>query len=163
MNNYLFFFHENDLNGYLSNWYPAAFTVDGVTYRDTEQYFMAAKAKRFGDELRYAQIMASADPAEYKRLGKLVKNFDSAIWDAERVTVMKTANRAKFIQNPALLAAFLSTGDAVLAEASPYDAIWGIGIDAATAYKTDPAAFPGKNLQGRLLMELRDEFRKGRI
>ena len=163
MNTYIFFFHDNGLNGYLSNWYPATFSVDGVTYRDTEQYFMAAKAKRFGDEACFSRIMASSDPAEVKRLGRLVKNFEAAVWDAERYEIMKTANRAKFSQNPSLLAALLATGDAVLVEASPYDKVWGIGLSAAGAYASDPAAFPGRNLQGRLLMELRDEFRKGKV
>ncbi len=162
MKNYLFFFHENDLNGYLSNWYPAPFTVENVTYRDTEQYFMAQKAKRFGDSARYALIMAATDPGEYKALGRQVQHFDPAVWDAERYEVMKQANRAKFLQNPALLAALLATGDAVLAEANPYDKVWGIGLDAAQAASTPPAAFPGRNLQGRLLMSLRAELAPAR-
>ena len=155
---YLFFFHENELNGWCSNWYPAVFTLDDVTYRDTEQYFMAQKALRFGDDVRYGQIMAATDPAEYKHLGKLVKNFDPAVWDAERYEIMKTGNRAKFRQNPELLSALLSTGDVVLAEANPGDPIWGIALDASAAVKSK-FDFPGQNLQGRLLMELRDEFR----
>ena len=163
MNTYLFFFHETGLNGFLSNWYPAAFTVNGVTYRDTEQYFMAAKAVCFGDEKRYEQIMAATDPGEYKRLGRLVKNFDPAVWDARRYEIMKTANREKYRQNPALLDALLSTGDAVLAEASPFDTIWGVGIGAGKAYDIDPAAFPGRNLLGKLLMELREEFHAARL
>ena len=139
---YLFFLHENGLNGWLSNWYPAAFTVEGVAYRDTEQYFMAQKALRFGDGVCYKKIMEATDPAIYKRLGRQVSNFDSAVWDAERYEIMNTA-----------------TGDAVLLEANPGDPVWGIALDAAAAAGTAPDAFPGQNLQGRLLMELREEFR----
>ena len=156
---YLFFLHENGLNGWLSNWYPAAFTVDGVAYRDTEQYFMAQKALRFGDGVCYKKIMEATDPAIYKRLGRQVSNFDSAVWDAERYEIMKTANREKFRQNPELLSALLSTGDAVLLEANPGDPVWGVALDAAAAAETAPDAFPGRNLQGKLLMELREEFR----
>ena len=53
----------------------------------------------------------------------------------------------------------LSTEDSILAEASPKDTVWGIGLTAAAAEKTDPSEWPGENLLGKVLMELRDEFR----
>ena len=50
-------------------------------------------------------------------------------------------------------------GNAALAEASPYDGIWGIRLSAEEARNTAPSAWPGRNLQGKLLTELREEFR----
>ncbi len=35
--------------GCLSQWWPADFTIDEITYRSAEQYMMAEKAALFGD------------------------------------------------------------------------------------------------------------------
>ena len=72
--------------------------------------------------------------------------------------VVKNGNRAKFEQNPDLKKLLLATGNAILAEASPKDKIWGIGLDAQTAESTDMSEWPGQGLLGRALMELRTEF-----
>ena len=155
----VFFWLDDGENGWFSNWYPCRFTVDGIVYENTEQYFMAQKARLFGDTKTLALIMQAQTPAECKRLGRQVSPFDSAIWDAESYGVMKTGNRAKFLQTPALLEKLLATGNAALAEASPYDGIWGIRLSAEEARNTAPSAWPGRNLQGKLLTELREEFR----
>ncbi len=75
--------------------------------------------------------------------------------------VVKAGNRAKFAQNKALCDALLATGDAILAEAAPNDKKWGIVMTAAVAEKTPQADWNGKNLLGKVLMELREEFRRG--
>ncbi len=49
-------------------------------------------------------------------------------------------------------------GNTILAEASPMDKIWGIGLDAKTAEIMPPDEWPGKNLLGKILMELREEY-----
>ena len=123
---------------------------------------MVQKAKLFHDDVRYNAIMSTADPGECKALGKLVAGFDPKVWDKFKYDIVKTANRAKYDQDPALKAKLLETGDAVMAEASPADMIWGIGLDAEAASKMDPAAWPGQNLLGKILMELREEYSSGR-
>ena len=55
----------------------------------------------------------------------------------------------------------LSTGDSILAEASPKDNIWGIALDAQAAAKIDSADWPGENLLGKILMEFREAFGGG--
>ena len=75
-----------------------------------------------------------------------------------RYEVVKTANRAKYEQNPDLKKKLMDTGNAILAEASPKDKIWGIGLDATAAANTDPSEWPGQDLLGKALMELRAEF-----
>ena len=119
---------------------------------------MAQKAKLFHDSERYTAILQSTQPWECKDLGKLVKPFDSKAWNAIKYEVVKTANKAKYEQNPDLMSKLLETGDAILAEASPKDTIWGIGLDAVTAVETNPSEWPGQNLLGKILMELRSEF-----
>ncbi len=155
----IFFFHEDGDHGYFSNWFPCSFTVDGIVYQNTEQYFMAQKAAVFGDKVIFEKILNNPDPKECKRLGRAVSPFDSAIWDSKRYDIMKAGNRAKFAQNPDLREKLLDTGEAILAEASPFDGVWGIKLSAKEAARREPISWPGLNLLGRLLMELRDEFR----
>jgi ribA/ribD-fused uncharacterized protein len=102
--------------------------------------------------------LRSSSPRECKDLGKQVSPFDSKAWDSVKYDVVKTANRAKYGQNPELRKKLIDTGAAILAEASPKDMIWGIGLDVATASVTPPSEWPGQNLLGRILMELREEF-----
>ena len=68
-------------------------------------------------------------------------------------------NKAKFGQNPKLKEFLLSTGDSILVEASPYDKIWGIGLDRETALKGTVGQWKGENLLGCALMEVRDWLR----
>ena len=152
------FWKDDEENGCFSNWYRKPFVIDDFTYLHVEQYMMAQKAKLFHDSERYTAILRSTNPWECKDLGKQVKPFDSKAWDAVRYDVVKTANRAKYEQNPDLMARLLSTGNAILAEASPKDNIWGIGLDASAASEMNPSEWPGQNLLGKILMELRAEF-----
>lgn len=139
-----------------SQWYDCHFEVEGVEYHTTEQYMMASKARMFGDEEVFQEIMAAASPSEYKDLGRKVHGFEQARWDAAKYDIVVEGNKAKFSQNPELKAFLLSTGDALIAEASPYDKIWGIGLDRETAQQGSANQWQGENLLGCALMEVRD-------
>ena len=65
----------------LSQWYPAPFTVDGVLYPTAEHWMMAAKARLFGEDEILEQILVASDPKTAKALGRMVKDFDDAVWD----------------------------------------------------------------------------------
>lgn len=154
----VFFWKETEENGCFSNWYRRVFVIDGFQYLHVEQYMMSQKAKLFHDAERYTAILRATDPNDCKKLGKLVTPFDPKTWDAAKYEIVKTGSRAKFEQNPDLKAKLLATGSAILAEASPRDKVWGIGKTAKTAAETDPSAWPGQNLLGKILMELREAF-----
>lgn len=154
----VYFWKDDEENGCFSNWFRRKFVIDDFEYLFVEQYMMAQKAKLFHDSERYTAILRSMQPWECKDLGRQVKPFDSSAWNAVKYDVVKAANRVKYEQNPDLKAKLLDTGDAILAEASPKDALWGIGLDAVTAAKTNPSDWPGQNLLGKILMELRSEF-----
>lgn len=141
--------------GALSQWWPARFTVDGVTYPTAEHWMMAGKARLFGDEEIVPRILKSRTPAEAKKLGRLVRGFDEARWAEARFELVTQGSVAKFGQDEALLAYLLGTGQRVLVEASPLDRVWGIGLAADSELAGDPARWRGLNLLGFALMEAR--------
>ena len=142
----------------LSQWWPAPFGVDGVTYRTAEAYMMAEKARLFGDDAALAAILAARHPGAAKAAGRLVTPFDSAVWDAHRYDVVLRGNLAKFGTHPDLRAYLLSTAPKVLVEASPVDRIWGIGRAADDPDAARPSRWLGQNLLGFALMEVRERL-----
>ena len=145
--------------GVLSQWWPAGFTVDGKHHPTAEHWMMAEKARLFGDLASAEAVLDAATPAEAKALGREVRGFDSARWSGHRFDVVVAGNGAKFGQNPRLAEYLLTTGDAVLVEASPVDRIWGIGLAADDPGLDDPARWPGENLLGFALMVVRERLR----
>ena len=131
-----------------------------VAYCCMEQYLMAGKARLFEDSETEKKIMQSADPSEIKQLGRMVKGFDEDVWERFRVPIALTGNYYKFSQLKELRSYLLGTGDSLLAEASPYDDIWGIGLDQSNAAGVDVTGWRGQNLLGFALMEVREEIRR---
>lgn len=144
----------------LSQWWLGDFIVDGVTYCCMEQYMMASKARLFGDGETLQEIMAACDQATIKALGRKVRGFVPEVWDEAKFDIVCTGNRQKFSQQPALLDYLLSTGDAVLVEASPYDGIWGVRLPIDAPEIRDPRLWQGENLLGFALMEVREALRQ---
>lgn len=162
---YLFFWgHQPSKDGTitktcLSQWWPADFTVAGLTYRSTEHWMMAEKARLFGEDDMAARILAVRSPAEAKKLGRAIQHFVPEQWEAHKYDIVRTGNYHKFSQHKALRDFLLTTGDRVLVEASPVDTIWGIGLAADSPDAANPARWQGPNLLGFALMEVRDQLR----
>ena len=121
---------------------------------------MASKALLFNDLEIYGKIFEAKTPQEFKNLGKLVKNYDSNIWNAHKDRIVIEGNIAKFSQNPDLKNFLLSTGDKILAEASPVDKIWGIGLPEDDDRVLDIANWQGENHLGNALMKVREMLRQ---
>ncbi|MFV2195190.1 NADAR family protein [Nocardiopsis sp. LOL_012] len=139
----------------LSQWWPAAFTVDGTAYPTAEHYMMAGKARLFGDREALCRIIAAGHPRDAKVIGRQVHGFDQAAWEAARFGIVVRGSVAKFGQNPELGGFLLGTRNRVLVEASPRDRVWGIGLSAGHDAAGDPARWRGLNLLGFALMEAR--------
>jgi ribA/ribD-fused uncharacterized protein len=159
---YLFFWgHRTAQDGAItkscfSQWFEAAFVVDGTTYATAEHFMMAEKARLFADEASRQQVLAAKTPAEAKKRGRGIQGFREDAWLDARFGIVVAANRAKFGQNEALGRFLLQTGTQVLVEASPVDAIWGIGLAADDPLAVQPAQWPGLNLLGFALMAVRE-------
>lgn len=158
----IFFWKENNKYGFLSNFYYSSFKDSlGFTYICNEQYFMVQKCLLFDSENSklFKEIMDCKIPIMIKKLGRKVNNFDKHIWNKEKYNIMKTGIKYKFSQNKFLKKKLLETKNKMLFEASPYDKIWGIGIEHNVASKLNPSDFEGENLLGKALMEIRDELK----
>lgn len=143
-----------------SQWYDCYFEVGGIQYHTTEQYMMASKARLFGDEEVFQEIMNADNPSVYKKLGRKIRGFEQSLWDERKYDIVVEGNKAKFGQNPEIKEFLLSSSDAIIAEASPYDKIWGIGLDRETAMTGSVEQWRGENLLGCALMDVRDWLRE---
>jgi ribA/ribD-fused uncharacterized protein len=142
----------------LSQWWPAAFEVDGVGFASAEHYMMWRKAKLFGDDAVAARVLDAAHPNAAKTLGRQIAGFDEETWVRERFGIVVAGNIAKFDAHDDLRAFLLGTGDRVLVEASPLDRVWGIGMAATDASADEPVLWRGRNLLGFALMRARFEL-----
>ncbi|MFI5936867.1 NADAR family protein [Actinoplanes sp. NPDC051494] len=144
--------------GCLSQWWPAAFTVDGVRFATAEHFMMWRKARLFGDEESARKIVTAGHPRQAKMLGRRVSGFDDQAWERERFGIVVDACVAKFGQHQDLRDFLTGSGKRVLVEASPTDRIWGIGLAATDDRAGDPARWRGLNLLGFALMRARDQL-----
>jgi ribA/ribD-fused uncharacterized protein len=143
----------------LSQWWLSSFKVDKVIYKTAEHWMMAKKAELFNDEEVLEKIIKADSPAEAKKLGREVKNYDDKLWLANRYEIVKEGNYHKFSQNKALKTFLINTKERVLVEASPVDPIWGIGMASDHKDVLNPEKWQGLNLLGFALMEVRDELK----
>lgn len=142
-----------------SQWAIRPMTIDGVEYNCCEQYMMAEKAKLFGDTAVLAKIMAEKNPERQKSLGREVRGFVEAKWNAIARDVVYKGNYHKFSQNADCRELLKNSGDKVIVEASPTDTIWGIGLSEWDARATDPKRWRGTNWLGECIMKARDTLR----
>lgn len=141
-----------------SQWYMADFYVGHIKYCCMEQFMMSKKALLFGDKETNERIMQAETQGEIKALGRKVKGFEESVWNEFKFLIVLTGNYYKFSQLKKARRCLLGSGNAVLAEASPYDTIWGIGMAENEARNCDISDWRGSNLLGFALMEVREEI-----
>ena len=154
---YVFFFTNSDV---FSNWYIAPFEIQGQRFNCVEQYMMYQKAILFKDQVIAKKILNTTEPKEQKALGKMVAGFNNAEWIKHRVDIVTDGAVAKFKQNARLSKDLLATGNRIIVEASPYDCIWGVGLDKNHPDIENPEKWRGLNLAGAALMKARTQLEK---
>ncbi len=117
---------------------------------------MYCKAKLFGDHEIAERILAAPEPKEQKALGRQVRRFDGGVWNRKRQGYDYQGALHKFQQNPTLAQYLIDTGDLELVEASPYDRIWGVGLDAHSPAILHKKLWRGTNLHGIETQRVRD-------
>ena len=139
----------------LSQWWPCAFVVEGDRFTTVEHYMMAEKARLFGDRHARERILSTPDPAQAKALGRRIRGFDDEIWKSHRFEIVVRGNLAKFQQSSVLGEWLQDTSEDIIAEASPVDSVWGIGLPADDQRARDPLRWRGPNLLGFALLRVR--------
>ncbi|MDI9878022.1 NADAR family protein [Flectobacillus longus] len=161
---YLFFWgHQSAKDGSLSKscfsqWWQSPFKVNQEVFETAEHWMMVQKARLFQDEASAQKILQVKSPAEAKKLGRSVKNFNSKTWDTYKFNIVVEGNFHKFSQDIALKEFLLTTNNRVIVEASPVDSIWGIGMASDHPDVENPMEWEGENLLGYALMEVRDRL-----
>lgn len=140
------FYSTGDEYGEFSNFAPYSFVLDKKRWPTSEHYFQAQK---FKDAAQREAIRKANSPMIAARMGRSRKVPLRKDWESVKVQIMRKAVLAKFSQHEDLKALLLSTGDAKIVEHTERDSYWGDGGDGS-----------GKNVLGRILMEVREELRE---
>lgn len=127
---------------FLSNFYSAPITYNGLTYLNNEAAFQAQKTI----DPMHREAFTKYDPSQAKRNGRRVTLRNN--WEEIKFNVMYEICLAKFSQNEELKTKLLATGDEHLEEGNTWgDKIWGtVNGD-------------GQNNLGKILMQVREELR----
>ena len=127
---------------WLSNFWPASVTLEGMVFGTVEAAYQAAKTL----DLEHRRTIAGlAKPGQAKRFGRKLKVRDD--WQEVKLAVMENLLRQKFA-NADLRQKLLDTGDAYLEESNAWgDRWWGV------------CDGKGENHLGKLLMSVREELR----
>ena len=123
---------------------------------------MAEKDRRFEDHGAAERLISSQGPREHKCIGPGVHSFYSAIWDHVREEAVLAGAFAISTQNPAMKQHQLSPGTENLFEASLFDPVKGIGLEADDPEAQYPSRWRGKHLSGKLFPPFVTPFAQGR-
>lgn len=166
---HVFFWH-----GIYSQWHYSDFTAPlwrgapPIAFQTAEQYMMASKAILFGDVVgsiaedgsyvpsTLEKILAAKTPREQKALGREVKNFDEARWRKHAKSIVFRGTFSKFSQDAVLQNELHLTGKRSFVEGSPYDKIWGVGLQYDDPKILNPQNWDGLNWLGEVLTVVRD-------
>ena len=129
---------------FLSNFWEAPVTYQGLTYGNNEAAFQAQKCMSQEEKITFTRLR----PSDAKKAGRRVALRPD--WEEVKVSIMKELVYAKFIQNEQLKQKLLDTEDAQLLEGNTWnDTFWGVHLKNGE----------GCNHLGRILMEVREELR----
>ena len=104
---------------------------------------------KYGDPQLSRDLLDIHEPKVLKQRVKRLKNYNEADWMNYIPIMLKPAlSASKFEQNEILRDALVATGSTVLAEASPYDTLFGIGLGLNNPLALDQSSWHDKNLQG---------------
>jgi ribA/ribD-fused uncharacterized protein len=154
---YVFFW-----GGELSNFHPCSieFVYNKQTIKciSSEQFLMYWKAITFNDHETADLILKAETPKEAKKLGRKVKDFNDDTWNLKKEDVMRAALYKKFTQNKELRDFLLNPefDGKTFVEASPYDKIWGVGLEETDPLIDDEKNWKGQNLLGKWMNWVRE-------
>lgn len=136
--------------GCFSNFSRHPVVYAGVTWPTSEHAYQAYKFVD-SDPEHFAAIKSCTTPRLAADMGRDTSHKLRADWESVKDSIMRSVLVAKF-SDPELKAILLGTGDEVLVEHTVNDSYWGDGGDGS-----------GRNMLGKLLMEVREQFRNEHV
>lgn len=125
---------------FLSNFYSAPVTYNGLTYRNSEAAFQAQK------NILRSKEFVNLNPSEAKQLGRKV--YLRSDWERVKNQLMYEICYNKFTQNATLKDKLLATCEQELVETNSWnDTYWGV------------CNGRGQNHLGKILMKLRNDLK----
>lgn len=141
----IYFYSARDLYGEFSNFSAHSVDLKGKRWPTSEHYFQAQK---FVGTAHENEIRKAKSPGDAARMGRDRGRPLRKDWESVKDGVMLEVVRAKFTQHEQLKTLLLGTGDEELIEHTERDSYWADGGDGS-----------GKNMLGKILMQVRAELR----
>lgn len=146
-NNTIYFYGSSEP---FSNWYKCDFKMGNVIFNCSEQALMYSKALYFKDTRTAEKILKTKNPRKQKELGRQVSNYEDKIWSDIRQNIMTEILKHKF-NSGKLKYLKEKYKEYKFVEASPYDKIWGVGLDENNDKILDENNWLGQNLLGKCI------------
>jgi ribA/ribD-fused uncharacterized protein len=140
------FYKTKDPYGFFSNFSRHPIELGGKTWPTTEHYFQAMKFEST-DPVHAEEIRLADTPAKAAKMGRMRSKPLRKDWESVKDETMRRAVIAKFFQHNDIGQDLVNTGDAELVEHTKNDRYWGDGGDGT-----------GKNMLGKILMEVREQL-----
>ncbi len=143
------YYFKNDTK--LTNYFLCDVKIDGMIFSSSEA---AYHAQKFLDE-DIKKIMTKLTPDESKHVSRELARFVRNDWENIKYDLMKKVVLQKFKQNPLCLKELIETGNLELIEDTTgwHDNIWG------ECTCDECKNIQHQNLLGKILMEIREQFR----
>ncbi len=144
----IYFYSNRELPyGCFSNFSAHGFHLDALWWPTSEHYFQAQK---FLDATYAETIRNAPSPKLAADLGRSRNYPLRPDWEEAKIAIMRQAVTRKFETHADIREILLSTGEQSIVENAPGDYFWGCGKDGT-----------GKNVLGKILVEVRDMLRAG--
>lgn len=139
-----------------SNMFPCNIEFRGPTFRSAEHAYQYSRAIFLKRVDIAEQILHSETGYEAKFLSNVLSGCQGG-WDSAKVEIMIEILAAKAYCVPEFQKALMST-EGVLVEAVPGSYFWSCGLNRENCKVTPQHYWPGKNIMGELLMDLRKKL-----
>jgi ribA/ribD-fused uncharacterized protein len=141
----IYFYSTRDAYGCFSNFSAHGIELKGVWWPTSEHYFQAQK---FAGTDHEEAVRRAKTPKQAAEMGRDRARPLRPDWEQVKDDIMREAVRQKFLKHKDIQQILLGTGDEELIEATSNDYYWGCGTNGT-----------GKNMLGKILMEVRAELR----
>jgi ribA/ribD-fused uncharacterized protein len=145
--NIIYIYGTEGRYGCLHMEYESELEMEGIIYKSVEHYMQAKRYENIDEEHR-KMIIEAESTKKAKELGNDKSKPQKKDWHTEKLNVVYDALLKKFTISEVLKDTLLKTDGKYICNFSETDRAWG-----------DPGDGTGKNLLGKLLMEVREKIK----